>query len=254
MSSIDSISAFGMQPGLFSTATRETEGSKPPAPPDGAPPPGATEDGANKSAAMMERIESLASEAGLDSETIAALQEELQTTIASVLENANQDAESGDPRQAVHSAVESVLEKYGISAENLMPKGQVQDPMMAQVESLAAKAGLKSDTTATLLEELRSAISAAVEEADHEAGSADPRQAVHTIVQSILEKYGIDADQLKPPAHDPGFGGGGPRAAGSVNPSPGSEGRDLYTGSPTGPNQGVLSSLLDLLQVVDEEA
>ena len=253
MSSISSIGGFGVDPDQFNVRTTGLEGSRPPIPSGEVP----QRDGGRQNP-MMERIESLAVEAGLDSETIATMQEELQAAISSALENAHKTGESGDPRQAVHAAVQRVLEKYGIDTRELTP-GQGRagpDALMARIESLAADAGLDSETTASLLEELQSAVSSALENARNSGESGDPRQAVHAAVQSTLGKYGIDADQLKPPSGGPGFSGGGrPQAAGAGgNLGTESEGQGLFAGLSTDANQGVLQSLLDLLQIVDEEA
>ncbi len=241
MTSISSIGGFGMEPNQFNVRATGLQGAKP------APAPGELPEGGQNP--MMERIESLAVEAGLDPETIATLQEELQAAIAAALENANETAESGDPREAVHSAIESVLADYGISVEEPMPSRGGQDPMMAQVETLAAEAGLDAETTASLIEELQAAASAAVQETeDEEEDESDGSgQSVSDVVNSILEKYGIDADQLKPPAGMPG-------PAGAENSSAGSVGEDLLAESSISTNQNILPSLLDLLQVVDEEA
>ena len=241
MTSISSIGGFGMDPNQFNVRATGLQGTKP------APAPGELPEGGQSP--MMERIESLAVEAGLDSETIATLQEELQAAIAAALEDASQTSESGDPREAVHSAVESVLADYGISVEEPMPPRGGQDPMMAQVESLAAEAGLDAETTASLIEELQAAIAAAVQETEgeEEDESDGSGQSVSDVVDSILEKYGIDADQLQPPTGMPGPGGPG-------GPNPGSAGENALTESSTSTSQNLLPSLLDLLQVVDEEA
>ncbi len=248
MSSISSIGGFGVESGQFDARAFGKAGGIARVGQGGMP-----NQGGDRNSAMMERIESLATEAGLDSETIAALQEELQSAISTALTGIVGTGDSRDPRQDVRSAVQSVLEKYGINSEDFMPKRGGQTVMMAQIESLATEAGLDSDTTATLLEELQSAISTALAEANDEDESGDPRQAVQAVIQSTLEKYGIDADQLKPPTGGPGFGGGGPPATRAGNLDTGSKGQDLFAGLSKDANQGVLQSLLDLLQLVEEE-
>jgi len=201
---------------------------------------------------MMERIESLAAEAGLDFDAIASLKEELQSAISTAIANAN-GANESDPREALHSAVQSTLEKYGIDSQQLAPgQGAGQgNPMRGRIESLAKEAGLDSDTTTSLLQELDSAISTAIANAKESGESNDHHEAVHTAVRSVLEKYGIDADKLAPPSGPPEFGSNGKQGSGD-------ESLATILGSQYGvsgnPSQDVVSSLLDLLQVVDEKA
>jgi len=199
---------------------------------------------------MMERIESLAREAGLDSDAIASLNEDLQSAISTAIANAT-ETNASDPRQALHSAVQSTLEKYGIDSQQLAPgQGAGQgNPMRGRIESLAREAGLDSETTTSLLQELDSAISTAFANAKESGESRDPHEAVQTAVRSVLEKYGIDADQLAPPSGPPEFGSTGKQGSGD-------EGLATILGSQYGVSsgQGVVSSLLDLLQVVDEKA
>ncbi len=131
--------------------------------------------------------------------------------------------------------------------------GDRRGAMMERIESLASEAGLDSDAIAALQEDLRSAISAAVANANRTGESGDPREAARSAVQSTLEKYGIDLEQFARPEGS----GAGRRNTGAVGPGNsgmGPEGQDLLAGLPTDPNQSILESLLDLLQVVDEEA
>ena len=92
--------------------------------------------------------------------------------------------------------VERGRSQFGIGQ---MPQGsdRPQNPMMERIESLAAEAGLDSDAIASLKEELQSAISTAIANAE-EGNATDRREALHSAVQSTLEKYGIDSQQLAP--------------------------------------------------------
>ncbi len=82
-------------------------------PPQGAPPPGGPPDGG---AMLSEEVASFAEEAGLDAETIAALQEDLEAAIASAMENA-EESQSTDPREIIDGAVTSTLAEYGLDGE-----------------------------------------------------------------------------------------------------------------------------------------
>lgn len=116
MSGIESIGGSGMSPSFLRPmsgprsqgVSRGAAGMNP-------------QDMESRRGAMLDQIEALAANAGLDSETITALREDLKTAIAGAMEQAKPDGGNADPREAVRGAIRDTLSKYGIDAANLRP-------------------------------------------------------------------------------------------------------------------------------------
>jgi hypothetical protein len=66
-------------------------------------------------------VNALAEQAGLDPETIEALREDLKAAIVGAMGDTEADGTTGDPREAVRSAIRDTLRGYGIEPEHLRP-------------------------------------------------------------------------------------------------------------------------------------
>ena len=88
--------------GIAARSNGPPQGAPPDGPPSGAPPQ------------LTDAVASYAEEAGLDEETIATLQDELNSEISAAFESAEDGA---DPREIIDAAIASKFEEYGLDGE-----------------------------------------------------------------------------------------------------------------------------------------
>lgn len=81
---------------------------------------------------------------------------------------------------------------------NLQSAG-IQKPSEAQIQSAAESLGIDPSEFTALRGELESAVQGALEDFD---GSGDPREAISSAVNSVLDANGIDADAFKAQMED----------------------------------------------------
>lgn len=123
----------------------------------------------------------------------------------------------------------------GLSGAALFQVGREQDARRAEFEAkftqAALAAGLDPSAAGALQDEIRTAIAAALKNAD---GITDRRQITQSAIDGVLESHGVDLEkfraQMQPPAGGPG-GAGGPSGPGG----PGGAGGPPPQGPP--PNQ-----------------
>ena len=117
-------------------------------PPGGFPPGGPPEGGA---AVLTEKVGAFAEAAGLDSETVTSLQDQLSSAISAALEDAD---ESTSPRELIDGAILSTLEEYGLDGEAFlselkasMPTG---GPSMGGMEGQLSRGDMVSEMLSSL--------------------------------------------------------------------------------------------------------
>ncbi len=128
MSIIGSVGGSGLDlTQMLQRLTGESESSQGQAvrgsPPEGAPPPGGPPDGGG--GMISDKVGEFAKSAGLDSETVAALQEELDTAINEALEEAD---ESTDVREVIDGAIQATLDEYGLDGEAFLSEMKASMP------------------------------------------------------------------------------------------------------------------------------
>ncbi len=92
-------------------------------PPSGGPPPGGPPEGG--ASAITDKVGEFAESAGLDSETVTSLQDQLSSAISAALENAD---ESTDPREVIDGAILSTLEEYDLDGEAFLSELKASAP------------------------------------------------------------------------------------------------------------------------------
>jgi hypothetical protein len=149
-----------------------------------------------------------------------------------------------DPNQALRRA------PVGMGTQGAGPSAGA---MTQRLESVAEEAGLDPETIGALREDLKAAISGAMDNASADAADADPREAFRKAIDDTLTKYGIKPESLRPDgavAEKQGAFGG--RAM--PGESRGSNPKDLLGSQNQPANDSLLNSLLELLGLVDEKA
>ena len=154
--------------------------------------------------------------AGLDTNSVNGLQDEIDSAISS----ATQSAGSGtDRRQTIMDAVDGVLQKHGVDLDKFKsamqppsgaggaggpPPGGAGGPRGAGGPSgsggfqtalldAAVSAGLSTDDETTVQSDIESAISTAT---DNATGSSDQRSTIQSAIDSVLKKHGVDLDKF----------------------------------------------------------
>jgi len=148
--------------------------------------------------------------AGLDPAAADGLQDEIREAIAAATQQSDSTA---DRRQVVQNAIDGVLQKHGVDLEKFhsqmkpqmagpggSPPGQ-QPPsesgradFEAKLTEAAVASGLDPEAADELQEEIKSAIDGVLAFTD---GATDPRQTIQDMIDSLLEKYGVDLDEFK---------------------------------------------------------
>ena len=145
-----------------STQASSARGSPPQG---GGPPPGPPPGGAGM---ITDKVGEFAEEAGLDAETVAALQDELDSAISTALENKDH---SNDPKEVIDSAIASTFEEYGLDSDAFLSDLQESMPaggpgmggtggqlptsdMVSQMFTMMSTGTFSTGTSAGLLEAL----------------------------------------------------------------------------------------------------
>ncbi len=148
---------------------------------------------------------------GLKAEDVDALQADIQAAVAQVKESSNGTT---DDRDATKSAIDSVLQKYGVDMEKFQsamkppsggpggaggpppgggPQGGGKAEFQAQFMQAAEAAGLDSSSADELQEEIDATISNLLSSS---SDSSDTRTSIQSAIDSLLEKYGVDLDKF----------------------------------------------------------
>ncbi len=95
----------------------------PGSPPRGGFPPGGPPEGG--AAVLADKVGAFAKAAGLDSETVTSLQDQLGSGISAALEDTDGSA---DPRELIGGAILSTLEEYGLDGEAFLSELKASMP------------------------------------------------------------------------------------------------------------------------------
>ncbi len=154
---------------------------------------------------------------GLKAEDVDALQADIQSAVAAAKESSG---ETTDDREAVKTAIDGVLQKYGVDLDEF--QSQMQPPQggpggpggaggpppgggpqggggkaefQAQFLQAAEAAGLDASSADELQEEIDSTISNLL--SNSSSDSSDTQTSIQNAIDSLLEKYGVDLDEFK---------------------------------------------------------
>ncbi len=120
----------------------------------------------------------------------------------------------------------------------LFQVGREQDARRAEFEArftqAAVAAGLDPSATGSLQDEIRTAVAAALKNAD---GTSDRRQVTQSAIDGVLESHGVDLEKFRAQMQPPAGGAGGPGGPGG----PGGAGGPPPQGPP--PDQAQESDL-----------
>jgi hypothetical protein len=148
--------------------------------------------------------------AGLDTEEVAGVQDEIQAAIAAATKKSDGTT---DQREVIRGAIDGVLQKHGVDLEKF--RSAMQSSMGgaggpppggpppgvargAEFEAQFTDAAVAAGLDAGKADELQNQIKSLVQETlQNSAGTTDPRQAVQSAIDGLLEEYGVDLDQFK---------------------------------------------------------
>jgi hypothetical protein len=205
MSSIDSISGSSSGLSLLQQLLARQRGET-----TGTSAVSGTSTGDSRRAEFETKFNEAAVAAGLDSSAVEGLQDEIKSAISAALKTSDSTT---DRQQVIEEAIDGVLEKHGVDLEKFQsemqstmgtagspppggppPGGARGAEFESKFNDAAIAAGLDADKADELQEKIKTTIEETLQNSD---GSTDPRQAVQSAIDSLLEQYGVDLNEFK---------------------------------------------------------
>jgi len=142
-----------------------------------------------------------------------SLKDQLRTTILSALQEAEDSGEDTDLATVLQEAISEALQQSGGQAGASQAPSPPMDPpdfsdennpLRSQLEAI----GIEGDDLDNLMEQIDTAVTAAVEEAQSSGDTTDMRSVVENAIDETLEANGIDPEDVKPEMPAEGMQGG----------------------------------------------
>ena len=148
--------------------------------------------------------------AGLSTDEVDTVQDEIKAAIAAAKKDSGSSADQG---AAVRNAIDGVLQKHGVDLEKFRSEMQSSmggpggaggpppggpPPGGAGLESKFNDAAVASGLDASKTDELQSKIKSMIEETlQNSDGTTDSRQTIQSAIDSLLKDYGVDLTKFK---------------------------------------------------------